>query len=1063
MTRSCVLRRAVRCALYANAAAVSVGLPALAIAQAATPETAAPAAAAAPVEEVVVTGSRLATPNETSISPVTTVSAVEIQQTGLTRVEDVLNNMPMVFAGMNSTTSNGADGTATVDLRGLGNQRTLVLVDGLRLGPGSALGGRNFSDINQIPAPLIERVDILTGGASSVYGADAVAGVVNFILNTHFEGVRVDAGYHFNQHGNNNQNDTNQYLQAAQFPYPTGNSNSAFGKSASILVGSNFADNKGNATAYITYDNQGAALQSKFDYSACSLSGNNTYAPTAIQCTGSSTSAKNGAGGRFLFYGFPSYSFQGSYTVRGNQNAAFVPFQEPQDLYNFGPLNYYQTPNERWTAGGFVNYDINSHVNVYTSVMWMRNSQAAQIAPSGDFGNGVFIPCADPLLNASQQAVFCSPTLQAGQGNPAETFNGQSYSGLNVYPLRRNVEGGNRVATFLTNSAREVLGVKGDFGDAQNAWTYNVYGQHSTVDTLFGNLNYVSNTATQQALNCLPATPGSKTPVCGGPTNALGIGAGPGGAFIGPSTGNTAFSPNVNAVPWNIWAVNGVTPAALNYLSIPEQAQGTVQEYVVDGSVTGDLGKYGLKLPTADQGLQLNLGVEWRQDNSNYQPDYVSQQGLAGGGGGATPPVVGEINVREAFTELRMPLAQHLPFAEDLSLEAGYRYSSYNLGFNTNTYKVGLDWAPIRDIRFRGSYQRAVRAPNVGELYTPQAVGLDGSLDPCAVPLKTGSSTVLASGATLKQCELAGVSAANFGNVTPNTAFQYNGLIGGNPNLQPEKADTYSAGLVFTPTFLPNLSASVDYFNIKINDVIGPITENVIVAGCMLSNGNLAQQNFFCDKIHRTGSGSLWLSPAGYVDDTLLNQGQLRTEGVDVKMSYRQPLSGLGSLTFSLTGTWVIELITQPVQQFDLTYNCSGLYGATCGGSNSKWRHVFNVGWATPWDALDLNVRWRYYSFQNSQLGSGNPLLNGDGIQPYPGTAHIPAYSYFDMTASFDLYKSIKMMVGVNNIADKVPPLVIGADCSTSSPAGANCNGNTFPGVYDAMGRYLFATISAQF
>src|SRR6202035_40837 len=257
MAKSRSLQQAVRFALATAAAGVSV-----------LHAQEAPAPTAAPVEEVVVTGSRLQTPNETSISPITTVSAVDLQQTGLTRVEDVLNNLPMVFAGMNSTTSNGADGTASVDLRGLGNQRTLTLVDGLRLGPGSAILGRNWSDINQIPAALIERVDVLTGGASAVYGADAVAGVVNFILNEHFEGVKVEAGYHFNQHSNDDQSGVAPFVTAVGDQLPTGNVNTAFGKNASVLMGSNFADNKGNATAYVTYDNQGAALQNKFDYSA---------------------------------------------------------------------------------------------------------------------------------------------------------------------------------------------------------------------------------------------------------------------------------------------------------------------------------------------------------------------------------------------------------------------------------------------------------------------------------------------------------------------------------------------------------------------------------------------------------------------------------------------------------------------------------------------------------------------------------------------------------------------------------------------------------------------------
>src|SRR5579864_8913777 len=506
MAKSRSLQHAVRFALATATAAA--GVTALH-----AQEAPAPAAAPAPVEEVVVTGSRLQTPNETSISPITTVSAVDLQQTGLTRVEDVLNNLPMVFAGMNSTTSNGADGTANVDLRGLGAQRTLVLVNGRRLGPGSSIGGRNFSDINQVPAALIERVDVLTGGASAVYGADAVAGVVNFILNTHFEGLKVTAGYHFNQHHNDNQDGVAQLVTAGGFPLPESNVNTGFGKNVSVLMGSNFADNKGNATAYITYDNQGAALQGKFDYSACSLAP--TGGNTRLHCAGSGTSAKNGAGGYFQAYGPSGALFTN--TVDGT-NGLMRPFDFSNDLYNFGPLNYYQTPNERWTAGGFLNYDINTHVNVYAEVMYMRNSSQAQIAPSGDFFNNSFTPCASPLLTAQEQATLCTPANLAAQGNPFETFNGVNYPGLNMYIGRRNVEGGNRIATFVTNSAREVLGIKGDFGG--DVWTYDVYAQHATVDNNNGNLNYLSNTAIEESLNVLPG-PGGQ-PVCGGPANPLG-------------------------------------------------------------------------------------------------------------------------------------------------------------------------------------------------------------------------------------------------------------------------------------------------------------------------------------------------------------------------------------------------------------------------------------------------------------------------------------------------------------------------------------------------------------
>jgi outer membrane receptor protein involved in Fe transport len=1031
MAKSRSLQQAVRFAL-ATATAAAAGVSALHAQEAPAPT----AAAAAPVEEVVVTGSRLQTPNETSISPITTVSAVDLKQTGLTRVEDVLNNLPMVFAGMNSTTSNGADGTATVDLRALGPQRTLVLVNGRRLGPGSSVGGRNFSDINQIPAALVERVDVLTGGASAVYGADAVAGVVNFILNTHFEGVKVEAGYHYNQHNNNDQDGVAQYVTKAGFPLPDSSVNTAFGKNASVVIGSNFADNKGNATAYVTYDNQSPALQGKFDYASCSLSPHNHN--SSLHCAGSGTSAKNGAGGYFQAYPAAGGAALFTNTVDG-KTGLMRPFDFSNDLFNFGPLNFYQTPNERWTAGTFLNYDVNSHVNVYAEVMYMRNSSSAQIAPSGDFFNPSFIPCANPLLTAQEQQTICTPANLTAQGNPTETFNGVTYPGINMYIGRRNVEGGNRVATFVTNSAREVLGVKGDFADA---WTYDVYAQHATVDNNNGNLNYLNNTAIQEALNVLPG-PGGK-PVCGGPTNPLGI-----GPLVTPGT---AFASDPACVPWNIWHANAVTAAQTAFLSVPLIVVGNTQEYVVDGSVTGDLGKYNIKLPTADQGLQLNVGAEWRQENTDFLPDFLSQQGSAAGSGGATLPITGGFSVREVFTEARLPLAQHQAFAEDLSIEGGYRYSKYSLGFDTNTYKLGLEWSPVHDLRVRGSFQRAVRAPNIGELFTPQAVGLDGSHDPCAAPLAAGSTTTLTNGVTAAQCALTGVTPAQFGHIAPNNAFQYNGRFNGNANLVPETADTYTVGFLIQPRIVPNLSVSVDYFDIKIENRIGPVGSDAILNNCITND-------IGCSAVHRDATGSLWRTAAGFVDDPNVNQGTLRTKGIDAKGSYRLGMQSLGSLLFSIEGTYLKELITQPLAGGG-SYDCKALFGATCGGGNPQWRHVFNATWSTPWDAFDLNVRWRYFGANSSESATTNPFLQKAAYLPL---SHIAAYNYVDLTGTFNVYKNIRLELGVNNVADKAPPIVTGVDCSTSSPAGANCNGNTFPGVYDALGRYLFATITAQF
>jgi outer membrane receptor protein involved in Fe transport len=789
-------------------------------------------------------------------------------------------------------------------------------------------------------------------------------------------------------------------------------------------MGSNFADNKGNAVAYVTYDNQGAALQKSFDYSSCNLGPNG--AGTALRCGGSSTSR----GGSFRAYNSTFGARLYNYTVDPN-TGTWRPFVTATDAYNFAPENYYQVPNERWTMGAFVNYEINSHATAYMEIMYTRNNSEAQIAESGDFGNGQLIPCNDPLLTAAEQSFICSAANLAAQGNPVINYPGAPAGGEPaslLYILRRNVEGGPRVATFSTNAAREVIGLRGDFTDA---WTYDVYAQHSSVDSQNGNKNYLSNA---NIINSLQVVPGA------------------GGA---PTCISALNGSDPACVPWNIWTPGGVTPAALKYLSVPLLVDATVTEYVVSGSITGDLGKYGVQLPTAASGLQVNIGAEYRSENANFLPDELSQSGNAAGSGGPTPPVAGNFHVGEAFTELRMPLVTDHPGAEDLSIEGGYRYSNYTEGFTTNTYKLGLEWAPVKDIRLRGSYQRAVRAPNIGELFVPQTVGLDGSSDNCAAPLAAGSLTTLTTGYTFAQCALSGVTAAQFGNIAPNPANQYNGLLGGNPGLKPEVADTYSVGFVLTPRAIPNLSISVDYFDIKIKQVIGPIGGDVILNNCL----NGVNSATFCPLVHRGVGGSLWLTPAGFVTDTNQNLGELSTKGFDIKGSYRVPLPKLGSLLFGFEGTALHDLITTPVAGGG-SYDCKGFFGSTCGAADPSWRHVFNATWSTPWDALDLTLRWRYIGSDKSELTSSNPFLQGT---PYAPLSSISAFNYIDLSGVFDVYKNIRLEIGVNNIADKDPPLVVGADCSTSSPAGANCNGNTFPGVYDAMGRYFFLELSAKF
>ena len=309
----------------------------------------------------------------------------------------------------------------------------------------------------------------------------------------------------------------------------------------------------------------------------------------------------------------------------------------------------------------------------------------------------------------------------------------------------------------------------------------------------------------------------------------------------------------------------------------------------------------------------------------------------------------------------------------------------------------------------------------------------------------------LTNGVTAAQCALTGVTPAQFGHIGPNPAFQYNGRFNGNPNLVPEVADTYTVGLMFQPRVVPNLSLSVDYFHIKIDGRVGPVGGDAILNNCITTGVG-------CSAIQRSATGSLWRG-GGFVDDPNVNQGSLKTSGIDLKASYRLSMATLGSLLFSVEGTYLKDLITQPIAG-GASYDCVELFGATCGGGNPKWRHVFNATWSTPWDGLDLNLRWRHFGSDSSESATTNPFLQKT---PYLPLSNIAAFNYVDLTGTFNLYKNVRLELGVNNIADKSPPVVVGVDCSTSSPAGANCNGNTFPGVYDALGRYLFATVTAQF
>jgi outer membrane receptor protein involved in Fe transport len=524
---------------------------------------------------------------------------------------------------------------------------------------------------------------------------------------------------------------------------------------------------------------------------------------------------------------------------------------------------------------------------------------------------------------------------------------------------------------------------------------------------------------------------------------------------------NPVCAPGADAgcVPINIFTSQFISPAAINFLSINSFSSSNNTERVASLAFTGKLGDYGIKSPMASEGVGVALGAEYRREHLDTVADFLSTNGLVNGNGGAAPPVSGSFDVYELFGEARVPLVSDAPFAKYLGLELGYRFSNYSSVGNTNTYKVAGEWEVIDGMRFRAGYNRAVRAPSINELFAPQNVVLDGNTDPCAG--LTAANPLVATCASIFHLTPAQVLA-----IAANPANQYQGQTGGNPNLKPEISDTYTAGVVWAPSFIPGLNMSVDYFNIKVDQFIAGLGANLIINNCLST-----QNPFFCNLVHRSTNpgafGTLFLSNDGFVQDTTLNTGSLKTTGVDVNVAYRTDLSNLGlgdngSISASMIGTWLDTLITQPLPAGP-SYDCAKLYGLTCGTPNPEWRHKARLTWNTPYaygdwfKSLSLSAQWRYFAKVTADAFDPNPQLASASRALRTNERTLAAQNYIDLTANFTIHNNLNFRVGVNNVFDKDPPLT-GVNCP-----GTTCNGNTFPQVYDALGRFVFVGLSADF
>lgn len=1005
----------------------AIGAAALSFAAAANAQTPppAPAGATPEVEEIIITGSRIASPNASSASPVQVVSDKEIIATGKNDISDVLNQLPQIFNNdlgqdFSNRTSGltSAGGLATADLRGIGPHRTLVLIDGRRLGVGSPNTQiASFApDLDQIPLPLVERVEVLTGGASSVYGSDAIAGVVNFILKKNFQGLQFDG--HWSEDWHQQKNAYIQPLLSARGITPlSGSIQDGRGRNFSVVAGTNFADNNGNVTGYLTYLHNDPVASADRDFGQCQLT--EDFDPTtgnviANHCFGSTNS------NRFTPLAGPNANTR--YAVSGT---SFVPWgtaTNPPPAFNSQPFIYMQREDDRYQAGLMAHVDYTDFARPYFEFGFMNDKTHQAIAPTAAFTTGnpntggpYFVNCGNPFLSAQEQGILGCTAAQISAANQADPANQ-----VPIVIGRRNIEGGPRSSDYEHSNYRMVLGIKGELS---KAWEYDAWGQYYYTTFFEANNQYFSYAKIDNALL-----------VTGTAANAR--------CLSGPQ-----------CVPWNIFSDGSVTQAALNYLYLLGTGAGNTTLRTAHADITGKLGEYGIKSPLANEGIDLNVGFEHRNENLTYRPDDAFQSGQLSGAGASPQPIDASLGVSEGFIELRLPVVQDKPFVKDFLIGTGFRHSDYTVTGGINTYKFDLQFAPSEDVRFRGSLQRAIRAPSIGELFTPLNIGL-GALgnDPCAPPAT----------ATLAQClhtvpaseAAAFTTAYNAGTIPQAISGQLNQVQGGSLQLQPEKSKSYSIGFLFSPRAIHGLTGSVDFWQIRLDGAVAPYPVSVIESSCLQHN-----DPFYCSLIVRTRTDfslqGATVAGGGYIIQTSSNLASTLTSGIDLQTNYRVSLpAGAGSLQWALNGVYLLHAATTPFPGLG-TYDCAGLFGFTCQTVEPRWRHNLRTSWESPWD-VEVSFNWRFIGKVGNDNNDPNPLLNGTAYGAYDAALRqLPNINYLDLSAAYRGWKGVDVRAGVNNLFDRDPPLVPVA----IQPGGA---ANTY-GAYEALGRQLYLAFTAKF
>ena len=882
---------------------------------------------------IVVTGSRIPRPDLDSNSPVNVVSEEEIKLTATNEADQLLSVIPQAVAG-NGAQSNSGNGSATVNLRGLGAVRTLVLQNGRRI-VGSSQDG--VVDLNMIPTSLIKRVDVVTGGASAVYGSDAMAGVVNFVMKDDFEGLEVGG-----QYGISDEGDAQRY-------------------NVDFTVGGNFDDGRGNIVFHASYYDrdqlQGAARPDIIGYFADAIvDGEPVLVPSGNGVTPQGTIFAPGLVGLTDPYG-DTIGTAGIFFADEGWRA-----YQQSDGFNDRVFTNLQMPMQRIQGTVLGHYDLTDDITAFWEGTYVQNKinstlGAVPMSSSG-FIPGFQLDIRNPYLDPTLRD-FLSANLDE---------DGDSLVPVNIN--RRLLDGGSRTSDQTRDFYRFVGGLRGGLTDRLDWEVFYNQGESKVTDRQGGGV-LIDNFAN--------------------------------GFLTDPNDPYSCATSDPACVVLDPFGFMSMTPDMIDYIYTDLTNITKVNQKQAGASVTGSL----FTLPAGDVGI--SVGAEYRKESSDFRPDQLYVMGEALSRSAGLSPTSGSFDVTELYGELYVPILADMPGVELLAFEGGLRYSDYSTAGGVWSYKMGGEYSPIRGLKFRGLYQRAVRAPNVVELFSGATNTAPQAVDFCnATPERTQAERDFCVNSL-------GVPSSVI-DVFQQENQQIRAITGGNPNLQEETSDTWSVGGVFRPEFLPGVQLTVDYYNIKIKDAIGSFGGGLqaVITAC---NANMTMDYVFCQPLaNRTPDGQLY-------DVPLLNANiaKMETSGIDYRVDYRHDLGDAGQLDYYLAGTYLFDFVTQGSPLAN-PIDCAGyIGGGSCSTANPEWRLLQRVTWSK--DNFQISLRHRFIgSVKDGRIAgaiaAGNPI-------PQLAVPDTGSINYFDLSANISVVENLNLFGTIDNLFDKDRPFYL--------------------------------------